>query len=939
MAHDEVSRRQSTAVPLRLDVTAVMVTSEVFDDPLGMSSPTISTRFIVPAADESATVPIVQDDRDPAARALTVALPRIIRPCDDHDDDDDRASSTSDHGHSVVSHAASDARATELQRQYDHFRLAREVERLEGVALQLKEREKLLKRFYEDVTLPVTDDVGVTLGQIRALALELGSSQMDALIDKLESNIEDQMYVLLKHIKGSNEDLVAGTDFGKQMAKREEKRSRRKMAIERHAMDPENFVSAAEAEEILALAKKSAPRSTPQHGSSSLALAPHGSASSAHGMKRRMSTLHGGSPRGNLLANASFATAASHESGAMSGAFHNGELVGSVTYLIAEALAKAIRCERVRLYMSTDDGLAVQHATSFPVDPPSTTAPALPRSLFTSVFLRGIAIAGFQQTREATDVSSFRHLKGQSAKLAAQVNAKRQAKNTAAQDAAKGVPRCILAFPITIWSDGQRRVVGVLECENKEQGDDEVGLPEDPNPSAASSAHGKRFTPRDEAVAYTVTQLLGGLMERYPLRHFASDLGAAVSALSHPSDSAGHLPIMLEGDIQAATDVGNRSLRIVPTVNIFRGPMSTVHRHAVNKEDARRELLGSHGSGDDLRNVEESLDSLNAMWRKAYEDNVQMHKQCRNMTEKINDMRRVTERFEDALAAARDLPTIQDVHDYLRTVELSLKSGRVADVDRAIEGGHATADRARALLEAEEADELAAVAKELRLAEQSATIPLASMEGNSSLPRTLGEHLGLASASTARRPSATATPQPPPSRRSSNAQPAQSLATKPAAATPHRPTRVPTAPRRIPISEIHSDGPVDVRAYTVDPVSKRQQLKAISDMIDAEVAARAEAELVKLSSIPGFARSTASTVHRVERGPFDWAPAADPLKLDDAPSPVASTMTANRSATRSARGRGAPPILAISTAASSVTATLRTPFRLSAPQPSPRVLL
>jgi hypothetical protein len=188
-------------------------------------------------------------------------------------------------------------------------------------------------------------------------------------------------------------------------------------------------------------------------------------------------------------------------------------------------------------------------------------------------------------------------------------------------------------------------------------------------------------------------------------------------------------------------------------------------------------------------------------------------------------------------------------------------------------------------------------------------------------------------------PSATATPQPPPSRRSSNAQPPQSLATKPAAATPHRPTRVPTAPRRIPISEIHSDGPVDVRAYTVDPVSKRQQLKAISDMIDAEVAARAEAELVKLSSIPGFARSTASTVHRVERGPFDWAPAADPLKLDDAPSPVASTMAANRSATRSARGRGAPPILAISTAASSVTATLRTPFRLSAPQPSPRVLL
>jgi transposase len=62
---------------------------------------------------------------------------------------------------------------------------------------------------------------------------------------------------------------------------------------------------------------------------------------------------------------------------------------------------------------------------------------------------------------------------------------------------------------------------------------------------------------------------------------------------------------------------------------------------------------------------------------------------------------------------------------------------------------------------------------------------------------------------------------------------------------------------------------VDVRAYTADPVSKRQQLKAISDMIDAEVAARAEAELVKLASIPGYARSTASTVHRGDRGPFD----------------------------------------------------------------------
>ena len=67
-----------------------------------------------------------------------------------------------------------------------------------------------------------------------------------------------------------------------------------------------------------------------------------------------------------------------------------------------------------------------------------------------------------------------------------------------------------------------------------------------------------------------------------------------------------------------------------------------------------------------------------------------MHMRCRTYGEDIRELKAVVAQFQDVLAAARQLNTIDEIHTFLRSSELSLKSGNAATVRRAAQQQNAS---------------------------------------------------------------------------------------------------------------------------------------------------------------------------------------------------------------------------------------------------------
>jgi hypothetical protein len=129
-----------------------------------------------------------------------------------------------------------------------------------------------------------------------------------------------------------------------------------------------------------------------------------------------------------------------------------------------------------------------------------------------------------------------------------------------------------------------------------------------------------------------------------------------------------------------------------PPVKLFRGPSAGVFKPTVGHQtsnkipsspyalahstkEAKSLTIDSFTHDGNLRSLEASISYLDSMWKAAFSDNVGMHEECRKMSTKIRDLSFICSQVEEVFAAARKLNSIDDMRSFLRTAELSLKSG------------------------------------------------------------------------------------------------------------------------------------------------------------------------------------------------------------------------------------------------------------------------
>lgn len=231
-----------------------------------------------------------------------------------------------------------------------------------------------------------------------------------------------------------------------------------------------------------------------------------------------------------------------------------------------------------------------------------------------------------------------------------------------------------------------------------------------------------------------------------------------------------------------------------PPVKIFRGPSAGVFKPTIGHQtsnkipsspyalanstkEAKSMTIDSFTHDGNLRSLEASISYLDSMWKAAFSDNVGMHEECRKMSTKIRDLSFICSQVEEIFAAARKLNSIDDMRSFLRTAELSLKSGSRALLGTAMK------------------------------------ISLESQINNN------GDD--VVDASSPNRAKKTASQQ----------QQQQKLAQAQAVAEKFAKNDFVT------ISDIHIDGPEGLRHYSVDPKTKKEQMLAIEQTIKNMTAA------------------------------------------------------------------------------------------------------
>lgn len=629
-------------------------------------------------------------------------------------------------------------------------------EKAEGALLRAamrssNHRDRELKKHVEDFATPMTEELALIIGKLRREALKVGSPRIDGLLEELQNAIDDQMYLFFLHRAEEQKlPLATNTDFGL--------RQRR-------------------IEDQLAIAE--ATQQAKQHPPS--------------------------------------ATAAIQVE--LDDPF---EHVAAFVYLLAESIAKTTRCERVRVYLSVEDGLGARHITSFPAEEAGSPTPLIPRALASACFSRGIAISG-HSNKEIVAQSNL----GELVNFRKTISGKKLK-----SDSDLGLPKTTLAFPIFAWKrrpkDGrgpdpshlsgaeesstggafssasahggytasdlmaraalatsaaslitsttpetQLIVVGVIECLNKESGGEDDG---------------SRFTVKDELFLLSASQLLGALIERYPFYSFQRDVSGHFSTYNK-NNAKSHLPPTIVAEIRGAAIAANHSLRVNAMVPIYHGPTASLQRFTVGDKASEKmqSQIGMHQINSDLKNIEESLDSLNMMWKTAHDENVAMHRQCRWYAAQLKKVQLMLSEVPDMFQEGRQIHDIEELHRFLREKELVVKSG---DPDKNKKATAAT--------------------------------PLGSD-----------------------RCSAESTPD---------------------------------LKFRGTIAELHYDGPNGVRPYTVDPTTKKLQERAIDAHVNAAEKERSRLDQIAWASIPKYSLPTQSSSTRVAKDPVTNTTALPPFQ-------------------------------------------------------------
>ena len=463
----------------------------------------------------------------------------------------------------------------DYEKHFEELRVREEVELLRSTTHKINAREAEMRRYIDDFAAPLSHDVSMLLGKIREEGNRLGSPQLDALVDKLQAALDDQMYMFFRQREAEiQEPLLHDTAFADRV-----RRDKLRQA----------------ADESLASKQK---------------------------------------PTASVACECEISLPCPSDN------------VSSVTYLMAEALARNTRCEKVRIYLSVDDTHGVRHVTSFPSEEGS---PILARPLQSAVFNNCIAVSGGYSTKET-------------------VKPRGRGSGLTAEPVYNG-PRTVLAFPIVAWKGDALLTIGVIELTDKEPyGDDD----------------GRKFTEKDEVIVFSAAQLLGGLMERYPFQLFRKNMGPSLST-ANIRCGASHLPPVVESDVEGASVAANHSVRAKAQVPIFRGAAASLHRFSADERNGERiGAVAMQQGSTDLKNVEESLDSLNMMWRLAHEENTAMHRQCRRYAEQLKELQAIVHAVPSMLQRAREIPEIDDVHSFLRTCELGIKSGNASNLQKAM---------------------------------------------------------------------------------------------------------------------------------------------------------------------------------------------------------------------------------------------------------------
>lgn len=495
------------------------------------------------------------------------------------------------------------------------------------------------------------------------------------------------------------------------------------------------------------------------------------------------------------------------------------ESMSTATALLTESLAVSLRCELVRLYM-LDDKKNLVRAAEYPFpDMKDSNGPdlfsgnyterGLAKALFSVVCEKGLAVSGVD-ARQATTEGDDPDQSGSS--------------STHAADPKRHLIRNCLVWPIILPS-GHQRVAGMIHAINKE------GAHEDER---------RRFTSEDEYSMHEAAKLFGNILERYPVKLFQVDIGSTIFKACHPDKVLiPHLPMVISDSVEGAQRIGNEIIRTNPHIIIYRGPMATIYKQGSRDKKSEDYVPAAGGALSTITTVEYNLEALNDLWKSGYDENVMMHRQCRLWSTKVHDLHTIIKQFVDALVVARGIKDLNELLMYLRSMELLVRSENAPLLADHI---NSTMDNVRK-----------------------------SLEG-----KRRGTHSrGMSSSVPPHSPTFKSDPSSPTESPTANAGGAEWSSPHGGELQATRGEIMEVARRRERgsamknIATIHIDGPSNVRGYTCDTETKRNQVKAIDDMIERHREQTQRKHLV--STGPGFSQPTDTSARKstVRASPVD----------------------------------------------------------------------
>jgi hypothetical protein len=685
----------------------------------------------------------------------------------------------------------------ELEKRYEAFQ-----QETRGRAL--KEQQAVHRGQYGDqfaffrdgstLASVVTEEVGIILGKLKALSVAVKLPMLGELVETLYTAIEKQFVLYYNEMQ---EKLQSASMIGGSESSLTDERP---LSVVHRARGSSTMSPLYEkqrgAAPLIELHASTGGRSTQtrpkERSGSKFGEEPHPpSSSSGSGSPLALPNLPIHSIKGLVQHGAAPTTTVASGGLALSQRLTLPETLSTTTALMTESLAVALRCELVRVYL-LDDRKNLVRAAEYPfpdIVSGSGKAPdlfqgnyterGLAKVLFSVVCEKGLAVSGFDARQSATS----------------EVNAdENAASHQSAHSAKSQLIRNCLVWPISMPS-GNTRVVGMIHAINKE------GVHDDER---------RKFTAEDEFSMNEAAKFLGIILERYPAHLFQVDVGSLVFRACHPDKVLRpHLPDVICDPVEGAQRIGNEVLRTQPHVIIYRGPMATIYKQGSRDKKADDYVPGAGGAMSTITTVEYNLDALNDLWKSGYDENVMMHRQCRLWSTKVQDLQSIIKQFVDALVVARGIKDMNELLMYLRSMELLVRS----------ENAPLLVDHINSTMEN--------IRKGLEGKRRGTT---AQQQQRGSPARALSNEAIVS-------PSDSPAASPTASRGESARQTFSDLAAvESLAATRAEITEVTKRRERIAtnrnIATMHIDGPTNVRGYTCDTDTKRNQVKAIDDMIE-----------------------------------------------------------------------------------------------------------